>query len=158
MGARGVRFRLPSWCAHDGGNVMLEFALVLPVLCLLLVGMLDLGRYALQKSAMLQGAREGAQYGMLAPLDSANINNTAQTATGLTGVTATNTVFYECTAGVSVAAGTTCSGGKPPKQYITVSVSKAFSSVIASGSVDFGAFGGFTAPTALSASVTMIVP
>lgn len=158
MGPRGVRFQPPPWLAHDGGNVMLEFALVLPVLCLLLVGMLDLGRYALQKSSMLQGAREGAQYGMLAPLDSANINATAQAATGLAGVTATNTVFYECTAGVAVPSGTVCSGGKPPKQYITVSVSKAFSSVIASGGVNFGAFGGFVAPTALSASVTMIVP
>jgi len=153
-----VRFLPPSWLSHDGGNVMLEFALVLPVLCLMLFGMLDLGRYALQKSAMLQGAREGAQYGMLAPLDSANINTTAQTATGLTGVTATNTVFYECTAGVTVSSSTVCSGGKAPKQYITVSLSKSFTSVLGPAGVNFGSFGAFVAPTALSASVTMIVP
>ena len=47
------------------GNVMLAFALALPVLMLLTVGLLDLGSYSLQKSAMLQGARAGAQYGIL---------------------------------------------------------------------------------------------
>ncbi len=154
----GIRIHRPSWLGHDGGNVMLEFALVLPMLCLMLFGMLDLGRYALQKSAMLQGAREGAQYGMLAPLDSANINTTAQNATGLTGVTATNTVFYECTAGVGVPSGTVCSGGKRPKQYVTVIVNKAFTSVVGPAGVNFGSMGSFVAPTSLSASVTMIVP
>ncbi len=81
--------------ADRRGNLMIEFALVLPILALMLVGLLDLGRFSLDKSAMLQGAREGAQYGILAPDDSANINTTAQNATGLTGVTATNSVFCE---------------------------------------------------------------
>jgi Flp pilus assembly protein TadG len=143
---------------HDGGSMMLEFAIVLPLLCLMLVAMLDLGRFALQKSAMLQGAREGAQYGMLAPSDSANINTTAQNATGLTGVTATNTVFYECTSGVSVPAGTVCSGGAAAKTYLRVIVTKAFSSVLSSGSANFGVFGHLSAPTSVSASVTMICP
>ena len=143
---------------HDGGNMMIEFALALPIFCLMLVGMLDLGRYGLQKSAMLQGAREGAQYGTLAPTDSANINTTAQNATGLTGVTATNTVFYECTSGVSVPANTVCSGGAALKTYVTVTVTRPFSSVVSSGGVNFGVFGSWTAPTSLSASVTMICP
>jgi Flp pilus assembly protein TadG len=155
----GVRLRPLSWLGrHDSGNMMIEFALILPVLSLMLFGMLDLGRYALQKSAMLEGARAGAQYGIMAPLDSANINTTAQNATNLTGVTATNTVFYECTAGVSVSAGTTCTGGGSPKQYITVSLSRTFTSVLGANGVDFGTFGHWLAPTSLAASVTMIVP
>jgi Flp pilus assembly protein TadG len=143
---------------NDDGNVMLEFALILPVLCLMLVGMFDLGRFGLQKSAMSQGAREGAQYGILAPTDSAGINTTAQNATGLSGVTATNTLFYECTAGVSVPAGTVCGSGQALKTYLTVSVTKTFSSVLSSGKVSFGTFGTWTAPTSVSASVTMICP
>lgn len=142
----------------DGANVLIEFALALPLLCLMLVGMLDLGRLGLQKSAMLQGAREGAQFGILAPSESASINTTAQNATGLSGVTATNTVFYECTAGVSVPAGTVCGGGAAPKTYLTVSVTKPFASVLSAGSANFGAFGHWTAPTSVSATVTMICP
>jgi Flp pilus assembly protein TadG len=141
--------------------MMIEFALVLPVLCLMMVGMFDLGRFGLEKSAMLQGAREGAQYGMLAlsaPNFSANVNTTAQNATGLSGVTATNTVFYECTSGVSVPAGTVCSGGSALKTYLTVTVTKSFSSVLAAGGASFGSFGRWTAPTSVSASVTMICP
>ena len=84
------------------GNILIEFALALPIIFLLLAGMLDLGRYGLQKSAMLQGSREGAQYGVIAYTDSANINTTAQNATGLTGVTATNSVFCECVSGTTV--------------------------------------------------------
>ncbi len=143
---------------HDGGNVMIEFALILPVLCLMMVGMFDLGNFGLQKSAMLQGAREGAQYGILAPADSANINTTAQNATGLSGVTATNRLFYECTSGVSVPSGTVCSGNTPLKTYLTVTVTKAFSSVLAAGGANFGSFGRWTAPTSVSASITMICP
>ena len=81
------------------GNVMIEFALIMPVLFLLLVGMLDLGRYGLQKSSMLQGARAGGQYALVAANDSTNINATARDATGLTGVTATSVKFCECILG-----------------------------------------------------------
>jgi Flp pilus assembly protein TadG len=156
---------LPRLRRDDGGNVMLEFALVLPVLCLMLVGMLDLGRFALEKSAMLQGAREGAQYGMLALSDpnfSANVSKTAQNATGLSGVTATPTVFYECTSGVSVPGlppnGMVCGSGAAPKTYLKVQVTKTFASVLAAGGASFGSFLKWTAPTSVSASVTMICP
>ena len=71
----------PPLSADRSGNVMLEFALGLPVLALLVVGLLDLGRYSLQKSAMLQGARAGAQYGILDYSSATNVNTTAQNRT-----------------------------------------------------------------------------
>ncbi len=149
---------LLSDCA---GNMMLEFALALPVLSLMLVGMLDLGNYALQKSALLQGAREGAQYaqyGTAAYNDSSGINTTAQNATGLSGVTATNSVFCECVGGTSVSCGSTCTGGGSPKRYVTVTATKSFSSVLTAATLSFGSMGRWTPPTSVSASVTMIIP
>lgn len=140
----------------SGGNIIIEFALALPIIFLLLAGMLDLGRYGLQKSAMLQGAREGAQYGVIAYTDSANINTTAQNATGLTGVTATNSVFCECVSGTTVACTSTCSGGTSPRRYITVTTTRTFTPMVSS--LSFGAFGSWTAPSALSASITLLVP
>jgi Flp pilus assembly protein TadG len=143
--------------ADRAGNVMIEFVLALPVLFMLLIGLLDLGRFGLQKSAMLEGARAGAQYGILAPTDSSNINSTAQTATGLSGVTATNALFYECVSGVQVSSTTTCSGGTPPKEYITVNTTKSFSSVLMVATFNLGVFS-WTAPTSVSASYTILVP
>jgi Flp pilus assembly protein TadG len=140
------------------GNFLLEFALALPILFLLVVGLLDLGHYSLQKSALLQGAREGAQYGIVAPADTANIQTTAQNATGLTGVTATASTFCECVSGTAVSCSSTCSGGATLKKYVAVTTTRAFSSVLGAATTTFGNFGSWTPPTDLSASITMIVP
>jgi len=144
--------------ADNRGNVIIEFALALPILFLLLAGMLDLGRFALQKSAMLQGAREGAQYGMVNSGDSTGINSTAVNATGLTGVTATNSLFCECVNGTSVSCTATCNSGVNLKTYVTVTTTKAFSSFLATSTLSFGSFGSWTPPTSVTASVTVSVP
>lgn len=144
--------------ADRSGNVMIEFALALPILTLLMVGLLDLGSFGLQKSALLQGARAGAQYGIVADGETANINSTAQAATGLAGVIATNTVFCECAAGTTVACATTCSGGATLKRYVRVDTTKSFNSVLSVATLSFGGSGSWTPPTSVSASVTMIVP
>jgi len=154
--------------ADRRGNLMIEFALVLPILMLMLVGLLDLGRFSLDKSAMLQGAREGAQYGIMAPDDSSNINTTAQNATGLTGVTATNSVFCECPAvpgtAVTCSGATPCAAGAARKKYITVNTTKSFNSVLGPATTNFGMngskgwAGSWTPPTTVTGSVTLIVP
>ena len=153
-----VRLPVLRVATSDRGNVMIEFALALPVMFLLMAGLLDLGRFSMQKSAMLQGAREGAQYGILLSSDSANINTTAQNATGLTGVTATNSVFCECVAGTTVACTATCTGGATLKTYLTVTTTRSFSSVLSVATLSFGSFGSWTPPTSITSSVTMIVP
>ncbi|UYN93295.1 MAG: pilus assembly protein [Enhydrobacter sp.] len=142
----------------DRGNIIVEFALMLPILFLLLVGLLDLGRYGLQKSAMLHGAREGAQYGIVAPDDTTNVNVTAVNATALAGVSATSSVFCECVAGTAVSCSTNCGAGVTRKRYITVTTNRSFASVLSVGTLSFGSFGSWTPPTTLSATVTMPVP
>lgn len=146
--------------ADRRGNLIIEFALAFPILFLLLVGLLDLGRFSLQKSAMLQGAREGAQYGIIAPTDSANIDTTAQNASGRTDVTATNNVFCECSSarGTAVACTTTCSGSAVLNKYITVTTTASFTSVLGAATTSIGSFGSWTPPTSVSASVTLMVP
>ena len=144
--------------ADRRGNLIIEMAFALPLILLLLIGLLDLGRLGLQKSAMLQGARAGAQYGMTAPDEIDNINSTAQSATGLTGVTATTTPFCECVSGTVVDCGTTCTGGQTKKKYITVSTTRSFSSVLGRATINLGSYAIWTPPTSVSASVTMIVP
>lgn len=99
--------------ADRSGNLVLEFALALPLLMLLTVGLLDLGSFSLQKSAMLQGARAGAQYGILDYSDAAKVNTTAQNASGLSGVTASTTWFCECVSGTAVTCTRPAAEGRP---------------------------------------------
>jgi Flp pilus assembly protein TadG len=159
-----VMHRLKDLWADRRGNFAIEFALALPVLLLLLAGLLDLGRLSIEKSALLQGAREGAQYGILAPSDTANIQTTAQNATGISGATATASTFCECVSGTSVACTSSCTGGATIKQYVTVNTTAPFKSVLAPATATFGLngsngwTGSWTMPTSVSASITLIVP
>jgi Flp pilus assembly protein TadG len=159
-----MRHHLRNLRADCRGNFAIEFALALPILLLLLVGLLDLGRLSIEKSALLQGAREGAQYGIQAPTDTANIQTTAQNATGISGATATTSTFCECVSGTQVACTTTCSGGAAIKQYVVVTTNAPFRSVLAPATTTFGLngsngwVGSWTPPTSVSATITMIVP
>jgi Flp pilus assembly protein TadG len=50
---------------HARGQSMVEFALVLPILVLLLVGFFDLGRVVLGNDALAHAAREAARYAVV---------------------------------------------------------------------------------------------
>jgi len=47
--------------APDGGSAVVEFALVVPILLLLVMGILDYGRYFFDSVSLRQGAREAAR-------------------------------------------------------------------------------------------------
>lgn len=149
----------PRLAADRAGNIIIEFAVALPIFTVLMLGLLDLGRYSLQKSALLQGARAGAQYGILdyASGAKAKVEATAQDASGLTGVTATASWFCECVSGTLNATCSPCSGGAALKRYVTVHMDKTFASVLTTAKLDFGKLGSWTPPTTLSAEVTMMV-
>ncbi len=162
---RGILLKAQRLCRHDGGNMMIEFALALPVLSIMLIGMLDLGRFALDKSSMLQAARSGAQYGIVASnagvlttTDLTSVNTTAVASTSLTGVTSTNSMFCECTSGVGIP---NCSP-KPTcttlKYYLTVTTTRSFTSVVGVAGLHFGSLGNWSAPTSITASVTTLLP
>jgi Flp pilus assembly protein TadG len=51
------------------GQTLVEWALVLPVLLLLIMGVLDLGRAVYYNSVLYSAAREGARYGIVHPCD-----------------------------------------------------------------------------------------
>ena len=57
----------------DGGQAAAELALVLPVLALIALGCLDLGRAFSVWVTLTNATREGARYGCLHPADSAGI-------------------------------------------------------------------------------------
>ena len=51
----------------ERGQSLVEFALILPVLMLILMGVFDFGRAFFAYNAISNGAREGARYGVIHP-------------------------------------------------------------------------------------------
>ncbi len=54
------------------GQSVVEFALILPILLLIIMGALDLGRAFYMKIAVINSAREGAYYLSYNPMDKTN--------------------------------------------------------------------------------------
>jgi len=82
-----VAGRLPGIRAKDRGAAVVEFALLLPVLLLLLFGIIDFGRALNAQITITQAAREGAR---LVALNQPNVvSRTQAAAVGLGGVSVT---------------------------------------------------------------------
>jgi Flp pilus assembly protein TadG len=121
--------RLRALRADERGAFAIEHALIVPFLLLLLSGAIDLG-YALNQSSSLSGAaRAGAQYAMRFPADTDGIKQVVQQAVSYDAdsLTITSKLTCECQDGTAAACTDTCSG-TAPFAYVTVSVSKTYSS------------------------------
>lgn len=121
--------RLEALRIAESGTFAIEHALVMPFLLLLLSGAIDLG-YALNQSSSLSGAaRAGAQFAMRFPSDTVGIKDVVTKAVSYDpeSLTVTSQLTCECSGGVVVACTDTCSGSAP-FAYVTVSVSKTYSS------------------------------
>ena len=83
--------------SFQNGQSLIEFALVLPVLLLILLGALDLGRVSNTYVGITNASREGARYGASYPTDTPGIQlRTRQEAAGA-GVTITNAnIVIQC--------------------------------------------------------------
>jgi Flp pilus assembly protein TadG len=100
--------------ARDRGAAAVEFALLLPVLLLLLFGIIDAGRALNAQITLTQAAREGARLAALGIPDATVVSNTQSAADGLSPVSVTVT---------------DCAPGAGPTSSATVSVSYQFSFV-----------------------------
>ena len=65
-------------CADGAGQSLVEFALMLPLLILIMAGVLDLGRFAFAAMTVTNAAREGARYGASFPCSGACATITAR--------------------------------------------------------------------------------
>jgi Flp pilus assembly protein TadG len=95
----------------ESGAALVEFAVVAPVLLLLLLGLIDFGRYMYDGILAANAARAGAQYGaqtMITAANSAGMQNAAYAdAQNLPGMTVNNaTYFCANSSGTTVTCGT----------------------------------------------------
>jgi Flp pilus assembly protein TadG len=83
--------------ARDRGAAAVEFALLLPVLLLVIFGMIDFGRALNTQITLTQAAREGARLAALGASASTVTSRATAAATGLSPVTVT--VVDSCATG-----------------------------------------------------------
>jgi Flp pilus assembly protein TadG len=62
----------------ERGQDLVEFALIFPILFLVLMGIFDLGRATYYTSALYNAAREGARYGIIFPDDVPGIESAVE--------------------------------------------------------------------------------
>lgn len=116
------------------GAAAVEFALVLPVLILLLIGMFDYGALAFQTMEVQAAAHAGADYAIHNGWNSSGIQTAVTGATTLT-ITASPApqLSNGCLSGNTVVftTGSSCSSGGAPGSYVIVNAQTAFSPMIA---------------------------
>jgi Flp pilus assembly protein TadG len=126
---------------RDRGAAAVEFALLLPLLLLLVFGIIDFGRALNAQVTITQAAREGAR---LEALNQPNVvGRTQAAATGLSSVTVTIV--------------TSCPAGAGPGVNATVRVSYPFSFVTPIGAIA-AMFGGSTLGSPLTLTAQGVMP
>jgi Flp pilus assembly protein TadG len=128
--------------ARDRGAAAVEFALVFPLLLLIVFGIIDFGRALNAQITLTQAAREGAGLDAVGDASGTVITATKQAATGLSPVN------------VSVIA---CPPGVNPSQNATVSVTYQFSFITPIGALAglIGNPGNLGSPLTMSAQGVM---
>jgi Flp pilus assembly protein TadG len=84
---------------RDRGSVAVEFALLLPVLLLLIFGVIDFGRAINDQITLTQAAREGARLASLGNSTSAVTTRTESAAAPTLTLTSANITVTTCAAG-----------------------------------------------------------
>ena len=167
MLVHGLLQRVTAWLgrrlahrrpADDAGIMSIEFAFLVPVLVVLALGGLDLGRYGLGLSMVAsaaRAARAGAQYGVqdqsaaVQPLQM--IAAAREDATDTTSALNINARQYcRCLTGGEVPCGGTCADGGFPPMYVEVVVANDLD-------LWFPYYPGISDPVSLTASHTMRV-
>lgn len=134
LAARSVKHR-PARRMAESGQTILEVALLIPVLLVLAVGIIEIGRYAYYSILVANAARAGAQYGaqsLATAADTAGIQTAAQNdGQNVAGLTVTSQQQCGCT-GSSIGSScpaTSCSSPNHPLVYVEVSTSGKFNSL-----------------------------
>jgi Flp pilus assembly protein TadG len=87
------------------GQSLVEFALLLPILLLILAGVLDLGRMFYSYVAVTDAAAEGASYAAIYPNDTTGILDRVQSASGGLVVIDRSLVSVSCPSCPTIATG-----------------------------------------------------
>jgi len=113
------------------GNVLIEYALIAPILLLILAALFDFGMAVYDSMSLKEAARSGAQYARKYPSNVAGITQVVANATGIDpqNLTVTTNLSCQCQDGSAAVCGTTCAAG-PTETYVTVAVQEPYATLL----------------------------
>ncbi len=134
-GASTLRRFFARVAGDQSGAAAIELGLLAPVLTLMMVSVIDIGRGVYRKMQVEDAAQVGAQYAMRNGFDANAISNAVVSATNFSSIAASPAPvqFCGCATGSginTVSCGTTCPGGAVAGTYTTVSAQATYSSLL----------------------------
>lgn len=135
------------------GASAVEFALIAPVLCMMLIGTVDFSLWMWNQMRVGNAARAGAEYAVVKGYDSAKISTAITSATGASAISANPAPTQSCgcpngTSGITtMTCGSTCPGGATAGTYVTSSAQANYSLILP--------WPGIINPVTLTASATV---
>lgn len=123
--------RARRFVRDDCGASLLEFALVLPVLAFMMVGLVDFGRGMAIAMALESAARSGAEYGSLFPQDTVGLQTAITDALGpgLTASSVSTVKQCRCVGVVVSDCNLACNGGGT-EMYLRILVNFNYSPIL----------------------------
>ncbi|MDA9427150.1 hypothetical protein XH97_34290 [Bradyrhizobium sp. CCBAU 53380] len=117
------------------GIAAIEFAIMVPLLSLMVVSVTDIGLAVYRKMQVEDAAQAGAQYAIAHGFDASAMSSAVTSATNSTAITASPAPIQFCgcptSRGVStVSCGTVCTGGAQAGTYTTVSAQATYYTLI----------------------------
>lgn len=120
---------------NTSGVAAIEFAVMIPLLSLMVVSVSDIGLAVYRKMQVENAAQAGAQYAIVHGFDTSGISSAVTSATNSTSITASPAPVQFCgcptSKGLSsVSCGTVCTGGAQAGTYATVSAQATYHTLI----------------------------
>jgi hypothetical protein len=137
---QGARNKLPP----PRGQEAVEFALLLPLLLLVLIGILDLGRLFHAAITITNAAREGARFGIEHPSEIGNIEAAVQQEATGSGIDLTDVALSTIT--VSCPGGGGCGPGAPLRVDVTYQLALVVPGVLGMAEVQIGSYAEMMVP------------
>jgi Flp pilus assembly protein TadG len=128
--------RLASGKADDcRGVAAIEFALVGPMLVVMMVCTVDLGSGIFRKMQVQNAAQAGAIYAALHGFTASSISTAVTSATSFSGISASPAPSQYCgcasnTGITTIDCTSTCTGGSTPGTYVTVSAQGVYATIL----------------------------
>jgi Flp pilus assembly protein TadG len=114
----------------ESGQAVVEVAIFMGMLCLLMLGVIDIGRLAQFDALLARAARAGAQYGAQNLVTAGNTSGmqtaALNDATNLPGVSVTATSYCSCYGGSTTSCTATACSSTHRLQYVSVSATATF--------------------------------
>ncbi|MDB5367197.1 MAG: hypothetical protein JWM77_3124 [Rhodospirillales bacterium] len=142
--------------AARSGNAAVEFALLVPIVMLLLAGLFDYGMVVRLSTQLNSAARAGVQYATIYPADANGVQQAAQNSVNDASMTVSTPIVF-CTCGSSTAARlSTCNGtaicgvGLTNRNYVSVQVQRSYTPILP--------YNGFGTPITMNGAAVLQVP